>query len=402
MGSIQIVLRKKSNAQGQYPLAIRITKNRKSSFIHTGQYIGQEYWDSSQHKVKRSHPNSKMINHFLLKKLAEANEKLLQSEISKNNESVKKIRKSIIGKEKEDFNAFASKYLDRLKNRKQYYQFKNEKGRLEKFMAFTKKNDLTFDEITPSLLKSFETYLINQRQVASRTAVNYMIPIRTIYNQAISDGVADQNKYPFGRGKYQIRFPESDKIGLNIRELQKLENASGLTSSQQHALNVWLMSFYFAGMRITDIIQLKWSDLTEGRLKYRMSKNDKLVSLKIPMKAKVILNMYKEFPTNENDVVFPELATVDLDNTKVLRTRIKTVTRNFNRHLKRIGKLVGIDKNLSMHIARHSFGNISGDKIPIQTLQKLYRHSSITTTMNYQANFISKNEDEALDKVVGF
>lgn len=92
MGSVQVVLRKKPNAQGKYPLAIRITKNQKSSFIHTGQYVGQEHWDNFQHKVKRPHPNSKMINHFLLKKLAEANEKLLQSEISKNNESLKKIR----------------------------------------------------------------------------------------------------------------------------------------------------------------------------------------------------------------------------------------------------------------------------------------------------------------------
>ncbi|MEL6304546.1 MAG: tyrosine-type recombinase/integrase, partial [Bacteroidota bacterium] len=105
---------------------------------------------------------------------------------------------------------------------------------------------------------------------------------------------------------------------------------------------------------------------------------------------------------NENNLVFPELRNIDLENIRVLKTRIKTVTRNFNRHLKKIAKQVGIEKNLSMHIARHSFGNISGDTIPLQTLQKLYRHSSITTTMNYQANFISKNEDEALDMVVSF
>ena len=55
-----------------------------------------------------------------------------------------------------------------------------------------------------------------------------------------------------------------------------------------------------------------------------------------------------------------------------------------------------------MHIARHSFGNISGDKIPIQMLQKLYRHSSITTTVNYQSNFMHKETDDALEKVVNF
>ena len=155
-------------------------------------------------------------------------------------------------------------------------------------------------------------------------------------------------------------------------------------------------------MRMTDVIQLKWSDFIDGRLKYRMSKNDKQVSFKLPAKAKKILDHYSKLPESKNGLVFPELSQIDLKNIRVLKTRIKTVTRNFNRHLKKIAKKVGIDKNLSMHIARHSFGNISGDKIPIQMLQKLYRHSSITTTIQYQANFINKDTDEALDKVINF
>lgn len=55
-----------------------------------------------------------------------------------------------------------------------------------------------------------------------------------------------------------------------------------------------------------------------------------------------------------------------------------------------------------MHISRHTFGNISGDKIPIQMLQKLYRHTSITATIGYQSNFIHKDVDEALNAVIGF
>lgn len=50
-----------------------------------------------------------------------------------------------------------------------------------------------------------------------------------------------------------------------------------------------------------------------------------------------------------------------------------------------------------MHIARRTFAMISGDKIPVQMLQKLYRHSSITTTIGYQAGFIYKSADDALD-----
>ena len=48
--------------------------------------------------------------------------------------------------------------------------------------------------------------------------------------------------------------------------------------------------------------------------------------------------------------------------------------------LKRIAQECNIDKNLSNHIARHSFGNIAGDQIHPLMLQKLYRHSDLKTT----------------------
>ena len=68
----------------------------------------------------------------------------------------------------------------------------------------------------------------------------------------------------------------------------------------------------------------------------------------------------------------------------------------------KVAELADIVKNLTMHIARHTFGNISGEKISIHMLQKLYRHTSITTTIGYQANFLHKDADDALDAVIGF
>jgi hypothetical protein len=38
----------------------------------------------------------------------------------------------------------------------------------------------------------------------------------------------------------------------------------------------------------------------------------------------------------------------------------------------------------------------------IKVLQKLYRHSSIATTVNYQRNFINEETDDALDSVINF
>jgi len=69
-----------------------------------------------------------------------------------------------------------------------------------------------------------------------------------------------------------------------------LENLEGISSAQKYALNTWLISFYFAGIRVSDLLQLKWKDFVGDRLNYRIRKNYKLVSLKSPEKVSNILN----------------------------------------------------------------------------------------------------------------
>lgn len=402
MASIKAILRKKSKSNGLYPIAIRLTKDRKSSFIYTGQYIEKKFWDSVNQRVRNSHPNSIKINHLILQNLTLCNEKLLESEFSRKPQSVRKIKEAIVKKGQGNFLSVAEIYLNNILARKKLSQYKTEKNRVDQFLKFCKNGGIEFHEIDYILLQRFETFLMYKKQRSRRTVANFMICIRTIFNLAIANNYADRNDYPFGKGRYQIKIPESEKIGLTVEEVKKLEEAKDLTPAQRHALNVWLLSFYFAGIRITDVIQLKWSDFRDGRLFYRMSKNGKLVSMKAPNKALILLEHYKVFRRASQDLIFPDLWGTDLTDEIQVRTRVKTVTRTFNRHLKNIASLVGIDKSMSMHMSRHSFGNISGDKIPIQMLQKLYRHSSITTTMMYQAHFINKEADDALDKVVDF
>jgi len=81
---------------------------------------------------------------------------------------------------------------------------------------------------------------------------------------------------------------------------------------------------------------------------------------------------------------------------------MRNATKILNKFLKRIAEECEIDKNLSNHIARHTFGNIAGDKIHPLMLQKLYRHSDLKTTLTYQANFIHKETDDALESVINF
>ena len=92
----------------------------------------------------------------------------------------------------------------------------------------------------------------------------------------------------------------------------------------------------------------------------------------------------------------------DFTNPKDVYNKVKVATSKFNKHLKSLTKKVGVSKKVTMHIARHSFGNIAGDSIHPLMLQKLYRHSDLKTTINYQANFIHKAADDALDSVINF
>ncbi|RYE52485.1 MAG: integrase, partial [Sphingobacteriales bacterium] len=169
-----------------------------------------------------------------------------------------------------------------------------------------------------------------------------------------------------------------------------------------HARNLWLISFYFAGMRISDVLRLKWSDFQDGRMYYAMGKNKKGDSLKVSEKVLSILAQYEPY-RDETDLIFQELRRVRLDDRFAMERVISSRNNAIDRLLKKdVKKAAEISKPLSMHIARHTFATISGDKIPVQMLQKLYRHSDIKTTIGYQANFIHSDVDDALDAVLNF
>ncbi|MEL7004402.1 MAG: site-specific integrase [Bacteroidota bacterium] len=401
MASVNVVLRKKKNAKGLYPISVRITKNRKSSFLSTGQYIEEKYWDAKSQRVKKSHPNSTRLNNFILKKLAESNDKLLELEVKQKIISAQTITKEIKAERKStSFFTLADVYIQQLIENGKFNQVNAERPRIKHFREFLKKKDIPFSEITVSLLKQFQAYLKGSRKVSDRTVANYMVVIRTIYNMAIREGIIEQKHYPFGRGGIVIKFPQSMKIGLTAEEVKALEEVELDDHAQWHARNVWLISFYFAGMRVSDVLSLKWSDIKDGRLYYRMAKNSKPLSLKVPEKAQRILSLYSGDQDTTTDLIFPELRKADLSSEQDIKRKIANATKVLNKHLGRVAEKLELNKPLKTHIARHTFGGLSGDKIPIQMLQKLYRHSDITTTINYQKSFILKDADEALETVL--
>lgn len=444
MASIKIVLRKNMiKKDNTIPLAIRISENYKTNYKWLGQYILEKDWDKISARVKRTHPNSKKLNNYLQKKLTEANDIYFDSKKTLSPKEVKQKLKGPGGaksffslaairiKDKYEQGVFsvAKSELSILYNIEEFLNLKTtniskesiinsikerrkervSKGRKfehsfeDSISHFSKKHNLKFQDINEGFLnryKSFCSIYLNQK---TRTITNQLIFIRTLFNIAIKEHVVDIAFYPFASDKEKIRISSSHKIGLLINEVERIESLELEEDSNiWHTKNVWLIAFYFAGIRISDVVQLKWSDLKDNRLLYVMDKNEKPVSLKIPEKALIILEKYRRFGSENNGFIFPFLKETNLTNKEEVFRKTRNATGLFNKYLKRIAVLCNIDKNLSNHIARHSFGNIAGDKIHPLMLQKLYRHSDLKTTLNYQANFIHRDADEALDNVVNF
>lgn len=401
--SAKIVLRKKPNSKGLFPLAIRITKNRRSTYKHIGHYIDIDDWDEKNLRVKKSHPNSDSLNNLLSSKLSEVDKGMMNLQSENNDVSATQIKRNIYKPISSlTFFDYVKEHLDALEADKKINRLNTDAALSTYIRSFHRSKELRFQEINLRFLKKLKTYLMGNRNLSETSALNVMVLIRLIYNRAVTDKVVSKDLYPFGKSGFKIKFPETIKIGLNKKEIQVLENIENLPEVERHALNVWLYSFYFAGMRVSDVLFTKWSMIYDDRLHYRMGKNSKILSLKVPEKAMQIILKYEKYKVSGNDFIFPEMKKADLKNAKDVYNKLRVATRKFNMHLKSIAKKAGINKKVTMHIARHSFGNIAGESVHPLMLQKLYRHSDLKTTINYQANFIHKEADEALDSVINF
>lgn len=404
MASIKVVLRKKANKDGLYPLAIRITKDRKTTFIHLGYSLKEEEWIDSEQRVKSSHPNSKRLNNFILTKKAEASDKTLEAETVKEHVSVRAIRQKIKPKGGATFFAQAKIYLQRFQDAGNFNCYNADKARVKYFKAFLDGSDIAFPDITVGLLERFKVHLKAERKLSDRTVANYMMVIRAVFNQAIKEGALDAKYYPFGNSheKISIKLPETTKVGLSADDVARLEAVELPNPKHDDARNKWLTSFYFAGMRISDVFRLKWSDFQNDRLHYKMGKNNKAGSLAVPEKAWEIIQKYAPYKASQDDLIFSNLKGIDPKDTFAIKERIHLDVNNCNKLLlEQVAPAAKIEGKLTTHIARHTFATLAGDAIPVQMLQKLYRHSDVRTTIGYQANFVFRDADDALKAVLG-
>lgn len=428
--TIHLELKKQPTSKGLYPIFIRITKDRKSKRIKTGIALrSPKHWNPDGERnnnwVRTAETSHKTWNADLRKELNAA----ISVYSDNKGASLSALKQTL--KEKDtsaSFLNFAKEKVEEAKATQAIGTYRHYATTLHFFEGYLKEKgqgDIGFDEINLSFLKGFESYLASVengrakgRKLDIVTRQNYLKKLRKLVNNAVEEGHLVTSPFGKGAGRFSIKGKkESTKEKL---ELDEITSILALDLPERGALwdtrNAFLFSFYCAGIRVGDLLQLRWENIQGGRLVYRMGKNGKERNLELVEEAQGILALYWKEEALPTDYVFPFLDsrtkwatesekgrdTMDATLQQALFNNIASRNTILNRNLKKIAEKAGITKNVTFHTSRHTFANLAmKEGVESSKIQGLLAHSSLSTTEGYMGSFGKKEADEALAKVAG-
>ena len=398
MSTVKIIFNEaKINKKGEVPIWLRITKDRKPSYISIGVKVLKSQWNYEDSKVRKSHPNSQKINNFIAQKVAEAEAKALDSENSLSYTSSRKITKNIKGLTSISFSKFAEKSNENLMKRGKFAMYNNAVGTMEKLKRFVKNREIQFNDLTPLFLKEYEdNCLINLLNNQNTVSNNFKI-IRKIFNEAIRAEIVPINKNPFII--FRIKTAPTVIDYLNETELVTLANFKfDPTKSKYHIRNLYIFAAKTGGIRISDLLLLKWSNFDGVKLSFITKKTSAQLNIKVPPSALEILKLYKTANTQPSDFIFPFLKNdVNYSEPLILYNALNCTISRVNRALKLIATDCEFNKNLHFHTSRHTWATQAlKNGARIEYVSKLMTHTNIRTTQIY-AKIVDAELDKAMD-----
>ena len=200
MATVRLILKKdKLNKEGEAPLYIRIIKDRKAKFISLGIKIKPKDWNEKQSRVKKSHPNSQRMNNFLAHKVAEAEGIALEMETASKFVSPKSLKESILGKNPQNFLEYFQKYVEDVEKNGKFSFYKKVKAVYSKLDKYVGDDDITFNDLTVTFLKRYESYLAEKLNNSTNTIYSNLKVIRKVVNDAVNEDLLALDKNPFNK-----------------------------------------------------------------------------------------------------------------------------------------------------------------------------------------------------------
>lgn len=393
MSNVKIVLRKdKVTKSGEHPLNLRIYKNRRYSFKSLHLNCRPELFDEIKEEVKNKYPNSAHVNYEIKRIKAEWELKLLK--YSKDHSTLESFMESLEPKRIPTLTEFANQYLANIERGTNYGTQKDIRSKLKKFNDFNKNKDLKFEQFTLEYLKKYIDHLYDIGNSHGTVEGNVKV-IKTVIRKAIREGIIDETNNPFN--KITIKRVNPEKHYLLESELLALKNLKlPLGSIKDITRDAFLFATYGGGIRVSDLLNLKINNYSEGKVQFFVKKTKMQHSIHLLDPAKEIIEKYIG-DRKGADYIFPLLKTEVINgDLKILNQKTESKTALLNKTLKLLAKEAEVERKLTFHVSRHTFATLAlKNEVPIVRLSKILGHANIQQTMIY-GKIVPEDQDNSM------
>ncbi len=369
----------KPNAAGQLPIYVRLTVDGKRMEFSTKKFIDSAKWSQEMSKMKGTTEDARSLNEYL--NLLKAKIFDIQMELIHQNEilTIEIFKNKLLGIQ-ERGRMLIPIFVEHNRKMEELVGIEYAPGTLERYktsLSHTKDflqwkynvTDIEISKIDYAFITEYEFYLRSVRNCANNTAVKYIKNFHKIVNQCLANGW--MNKDPFFN--YKSKVKEVERVYLTEEEIQNIINKDFKIERMAMVRDIFIFSC-FTGLAYVDVQQLTKNHIALGIdgdkwIFKNRQKTDTTSKIPLLPMAMEIVDKYRNHPTcvNENRLL-PILS-----------------NQKMNAYLKEIADVCEINKELTFHIARHTFATTVtlSNGVPIETVSKMLGHTNLKTTQHY-------------------
>ena len=380
--------RAKASVNGLVPIYTRITINGKRIELSSNRFVEISKWSTESGKMKGNSEEARSINShldMLRIQIIDLQMELVHKKIPVTAETLKS---KILGVD-ERARMLIPIFQDHNNKIKELVGKEYAPGTLERYktsLSHTieflqwkyKVSDIEINKIDHAFVTDYEFWLRSVRNCANNTAVKYIKNFNKIIKLCLANDWL--NKNPFAN--YKSKVKEVERVYLSEEEIQSIINKDFKTERLSLVRDIFLFSC-FTGLAYIDVKNLTKSHISIGidGEKWIFTHRQKTeTASKIPILpvTQMIIDKYLDHPkSNNEDRLLPILT-----------------NQKMNAYLKEIAGVCEIEKELTFHIARHTFATTVTltNGVPIESVSKMLGHKNLRTTQHYA---------KVLDKKVG-
>jgi site-specific recombinase XerD len=369
----------KTNVNGLVPIYTRITINGKRIEQSTNRFVEISKWSTEAGKMKGTSEEARSINNhldLLKNQIRDAQMDLMHSKTPITTETLKN---KLLGTDKRA-RMLVPIFQDHNNKIKELVGKEYAPGTLERYTTSLKHtikfmqwkynvSDIDITKIDHAFITDYEFWLRSVRNCANNTAVKYIKNFNKIIKICLANDWLDKN--PFAN--YKSKVKEVERVYLTEAEIQSIIDKDFKTERLSLVRDIFLFSC-FTGLAYIDVKNLTKSHISYGidGEKWIFTHRQKTESAsKIPILpvTQMIIDKYENHPQCLNeDKLLPILS-----------------NQKMNAYLKEIAGICGIEKELTFHIARHTFATTVTltNGVPIESVSKMLGHKNLRTTQHY-------------------